>query len=393
VSGATSSGRAAGELAGAAGPPGAGGDRRGAGRRWAAAALAALLVAAGVAGAVTSGVFGGSGSPGGGAVSSGYKTSTATVKRQTLTAQATVNATLGYAGSYTVTGKGGGTLTWLPAEGKVIRQGQVLYRVDNRVPAILLYGKVPLWRTLAETVTGQDVAQLNHDLVALGYSNSADIAALGWDYFGWDTKYALQQLQAAVGMTTPAGIATGTLALGQAVFQPSAIRVGSVPASLGNPAAGAIFTASSARRIVTIKLDASQQGEVKAGDEVSITLPGGTTIPGVISSVGKVATTNSSGTTTITVDVTLKRPKAAGDLVQAPVTVTITTGSVSNVLVVPVTALLSQLPGGYAVEVVGADGTHHLVKVTTGLFDDAAGLVQVSGTGLSAGQRVVVPAI
>jgi multidrug efflux pump subunit AcrA (membrane-fusion protein) len=388
VSGAVSSGRAAGELAGAAGPPGAGGDRRGAGRRWAAAALAALLVAAGVAGAVISGVFGDSGSPGGGAASSGYKTSTATVKRQTLTSQATVNATLGYAGSYTVTGKGGGTLTWLPAEGRVIRQGQVLYRVDNRVPVYLLYGKVPAWRALAAGMTGQDVAQLNHDLVRLGYASSADIAALGWDYFGWDTRYALQQLQAALGITNP----TGTLPLGQAVFQPSAIRVNTVPASLGNPASGPILTASSARRAVTINLDASEQDEVTPGDEVSITLPDGTNTPGVISSVGKVASTSSSGATTVTVQVRLRQPKAAGDLDQAPVTVTITTVSVSNVLVVPVDALLAQPPGGYAVEVTGPGG-HHLVTVTTGLFDDDAGLVQVSGAGLAAGQHVVVPAI
>jgi hypothetical protein len=32
-----------------------------------------------------------------------------------------------------------------------------------------------------------------------------------------------------------------------------------------------------------------------------------------------------------------------------------------------------------------------LVAVTPGLFDDAEGLVQVSGSGLSAGEHVVVP--
>ena len=72
---------------------------------------------------------------------------------------------------------------------------------------------------------------------------------------------------------------------------------------------------------------------------------------------------------------------------------TITTGSVANALVVPVDALLALTGGGYAVEVAGADGAHHLVPVTLGLFDDADGLVQVSGSGLSAGQRVVVPAL
>jgi HlyD family secretion protein len=358
--------------------------------RWALVALVLVLVAAGVVAAVVAGVFSGSDSPTAGA-GGGYGTATATVRRQTLTSQTTMNATLEYAGSYTVTGKGAGTLTWLPAEGKVIGQGGVLYRVDNQVPVILLYGKVPLWRTLAAGLAGQDVAQLNHDLVKLGYASRADVAALGWDYFGWDTQYALQRLQTAVGMTTAAGTITGTLALGQAVFEPSAVRVTTISASLGNPASGAIFTATSARRIVTIKLDASQQAEVKAGDTVSITLPDGASTPGVIASVGTVATTSSSGTSTIPVSVALKHPKTARHWSQAPVTVTITTGSMRNVLVVPVNALLAQPSGGYAVEMADAGG-HHLVKVSTGLFDDAAGLVQVSGPALAAGQHVVVPA-
>ena len=90
--------------------------------------------------------------------------------------------------------------------------------------------------------------------------------------------------------------------------------------------------------------------------------------------------------------VSLTHPKAAGKLNQAPVTVTVTTGSVSDALTVPVDALLARPHGGYAVEVVSG-GRHHLVTVTPGVFDDAAGLVAVSGAGLSPGQRVVVPGI
>jgi hypothetical protein len=60
-------------------------------------------------------------------------------------------------------------------------------------------------------------------------------------------------------------------------------------------------------------------------------------------------------------------------------------------LIIPVNALLALAGGGYAVETVDARGVHHLVAVTTGLFDDADGLVQVSGA-LSPGDRVVVPA-
>jgi multidrug efflux pump subunit AcrA (membrane-fusion protein) len=73
------------------------------------------------------------------------------------------------------------------------------------------------------------------------------------------------------------------------------------------------------------------------------------------------------------------------------VTVTIAVGRVFNVLTVPVDALLAQTGGGYAVEVTGPGG-HHLVMVTPGLFDDAAGLVQVTGS-LTSGQHVVVPGI
>ena len=90
--------------------------------------------------------------------------------------------------------------------------------------------------------------------------------------------------------------------------------------------------------------------------------------------------------------VSLTDPKAAGSLNQAPVEVTITTGSVPNALIVPVDALLA-VPSGYVVEVIAAGGGTGWCAVTPGVFDDAAGTVQVTGAGLAAGQRVVVPAI
>ena len=90
--------------------------------------------------------------------------------------------------------------------------------------------------------------------------------------------------------------------------------------------------------------------------------------------------------------VTLTDPSAAGSLDQAPVTVNITTDTVSSALVVPVGALLAQSSGGYAVEVAGAGNTRRLVPVTVGIFDDTDGLVQVTGA-LTPGEQVVVPSI
>ena len=352
-------------------------------RRMLLTAAAAGVAAAGVAIAVTA-PFGGT-APGQGAAGNTASTSLAAIARQLLQSQTSVNATLGYAGSYNVAGHGSGTITWLPAAGQVIRHGQVLYRIDNGSPVFLLYGQVPAWRALSEGVRGADVGQLNRDLVALGYANRADVAAVGWNHFSWETKYALQKLQAHLGAKQ-----TGTLPLGQAVFLPSAIRVTAVSASLGGPASGTVLQASSTRRVVTIALDTAQQAEVKAGDRVTITLPNGQTTPGVVSSVGKVATGGS--TPTVTVLVTPTDPAATGTLDQAPVHVSITTASVKNALVVPVNALMARASGGYAVEEISAGGRHHLVPVTLGLFDDAAGLVQVNGPGLAAGQHVVVPA-
>jgi multidrug efflux pump subunit AcrA (membrane-fusion protein) len=312
------------------------------------------------------------------------------VTRQDLSATTPVTATLGYAGSYTVRGAGGGTLTWLPLAGQVIRQGQVLYETGNGSPVVLLHGSVPAWRALDEGVTGADVSQLNHDLVKLGYAGRADIVALGWDYYSWETAYGVQRLEEHLGVSSP----PGSLSLGQVAFEPATLRAATVTGSLGGPASGPVLTATSDRHVVTIPLDASQQSEVKAGDAVSITLPDGTTTPGVVFSVGTVATTSGSGgspATTIPVQVTLTDPKAAGTLDQAPVTVHITTASVKNVLTVPVGALLARSPGGYVVEVAGPGHTRRYVPVRPGIFDDTSGLVQVTGA-LAPGQRVVVPA-
>lgn len=358
------------------------------GGRWVALGLV-VAMAAGAVWAWRAGVFfpvsSGSGQQGAPAPA------TRPVTRQDISATTPVTATLGYAASYQVTGQGSGTLTWVPSAGAVIGQGQVLYKTDNGTPVALLYGSVPAWRDLSEGLTGQDVSQLNHDLVALGDADRADIVAEGWDYYSWETAAGVENLETHLGVSSP----SGNLTLGQVVFKPEALRVSQVTGSLGGQASGPVLSATSDRHVVTINLDASQQSQVKAGDAVSVTLPDGATSPGVISSVGTVAstTTGSGGstTTTIPVQVELAHPDAAGTLDQAPVTVNITTSTAKDALVVPVGALLAQSSGGYAVEVAGTGNTRHLVPVSVGLTDDADGLAQVTGA-LTPGQRVVVPA-
>jgi hypothetical protein len=348
---------------------------------------------------VVSGVFDG-GSPRSESGDNGSATSLATVARRSLSEQTQVNGTLGYAGSYTIIGLAPGVVTWLPAVGQVIRQGQVLYWVDG-APVVLLYGSTPAYRALAKgatasDVTGKDVAELNHDLVALGYIRKSDVDS-AWDEFNWATKAGVKTLQKHLAVDH-----SGKLSLGDVVFLPTAARVTTLPANLGGQASGPVMTATSTTPAVNVALDVGLQSEVNKGDKVTITLPDGSTTPGTVAAVGKVATVPSSGSDgsggpggsgsgpTVPVHISLTHPLAGGSLDQAPVEVAITERTADNVLAVPVTALLARSDGGYALEVVAGDNTHHLVPVTPGLFDDASGMVQVSGPGLAAGQRVVV---
>jgi hypothetical protein len=286
----------------------------------------------------------------------------------------------------------GSTFTALPSVGKIIARGQSLYGIGGE-PVLLLYGSTPPTRAfIAGMSPGRDVAELNANLDALGYGQ-----AITGDQFTAATAAAIRALQSARGASV-----TGELLLGAVVFHAGPVRVTSVTPTVGSTVVpGPVLAITSTARQVEVALDASEQGSVEVGDRVSITLPDNQTTPGKISYVSSVATTPSSegpggggeeeSSPTVEVDITPTDAAATGHLDQAPVNVEITTESVMAVLAVPVDALLALAGGGYAVEV--AEGrVHRLAAVSVGLFDDAEGVVQVSGPGLSAGQRVVVPA-
>jgi multidrug efflux pump subunit AcrA (membrane-fusion protein) len=236
---------------------------------------------------------------------------------------------------------------------------------------------------LSETVYGQT-------------STFTKLPSVGQVISRGQTLYAISGRPVVLQYGSPA---TRRLPLGSVVFESGPVRVTSVTPTVGQTVMpGPVLAITSTARQVKVALDASQQGSVKVGDQVTITLPDNQSTPGKITYVSSVATTPSSGgkggeeesAPTVEVQATPTDPAATGHLDQAPVNVEITTEHVENVLAVPVDALLALAGGGYAVEV--AEGrVHRLEAVTVGLFDDAEGVVQVSGQGLSAGQRVVVP--
>jgi Putative peptidoglycan binding domain len=317
----------------------------------------------------------------------------------------------------------GTTYTALPSVSDVIKEDQSVYSVSNE-PVPLLYGSVAAYRAFSVGMSdGADVGELTADLIVLGYGAGLTQS----NHYSSATAAAVERWQSALGLS-----ATGEILLGAVVFEPGPIRVTAVTPSVGSAVGGgggggassgggggaAVLTATSTTPVVTVDLDVSQEYLVKPGDAVSIVLPNGTSsVGGHIETVGDVATcpsgtgtgsgtgaqsgsssastsTCSSGGSgsnsgpTVPVTITLDSTPQLATLDEAPVNVNITTQTAGHVLAVPVNALLALAGGGYGVDVVTGK-TSHLTGVTTGLYSDT--LVQVSGSGLTAGTLVEVP--
>jgi peptidoglycan hydrolase-like protein with peptidoglycan-binding domain len=370
--------------------------------------VVAGLVAGGIA-AVTAGGTTNNAAPrseGGGAVA------TAAVTRTTLATVVQVGGSIGYSGSYVVAAVAGasGTFTWLPALGQVIREGQRVYAVNDE-PVPLLYGPIAAYRAFQPGMSdGADVAELTHDLIALGYGSGLTNS----HHYSAATAAAVARWQRALGLP-----ATGKLGLDGVVIEPGPIRVTSLTAAVGGSVGGSggtLLTATGTTPIVSVDLHVSEEYLVKPGDAVTVVLPdGNSTVGGHITTVGTVATcpggggvgqggagggaagsspcesggSGSSSTPTVPVTVTLDRTPPGTALDQAPVNVNVTTRRAKDVLAVPINALLALAGSGYGVQVVTGTTTR-LVGVTTGLYSDTK--VQISGSGITAGTRVVVPA-
>ena len=306
----------------------------------------------------------------------------------------------------------GGSYTSLPKVGDLISEDQPVYAV-NGVKVPLLYGSLAAYRPFYVGMSdGTDVGQLTHDLIALGYGGGLTPS----NHYSTATATAVERWQTALGLPV-----TGQILLGQAVFEPGPIRVTTVTPAVGASAGGGgsgssggstVLTATSTTPTVTVDLEVSQEYLVKPGDAVTVVLPDGTTtVGGRVERVGNVATcpggsgsgtgsdvadqspcsssgSNNNSTPTVTVTVTLDSTPPGATLDQAPVNVDITTDRADNVLAVPVNALLALAGGGFGVDVVTGNTTH-LVGVTTGLYSNT--LVQISGSGLTAGTLVEVP--
>jgi peptidoglycan hydrolase-like protein with peptidoglycan-binding domain len=341
-------------------------------RRWAVAATGAVVVltAAGAA-AVTFD------RQAGGTPPADVPPATTTVRRQTLATEVSLDGTLGYGDPAPLSSQAGGTVTWLPQAGATVRRGGTLLRADNR-RVVLLYGTLPLYRTLQPGTDGPDVAALERNLDALGY-----------DGFTVDDEYTSATASAVRRFQDDLGVPeTGRVEASWAVVADGAIRVAELKSRVGAPGTGEVFTYTGTRRQVTLDVAADDAGWAKRGAKVTVALPDGRSSAGTVAAVGTVATGKEGEDATIAVTVALKDQRATGTLDQAPVEVTYVGEQRRNVLAVPVAALLALAEGGYGLEVVEG-GRSRYVAVKVGMFAD--GQVEVSGDGIAEGTTVGVP--
>jgi peptidoglycan hydrolase-like protein with peptidoglycan-binding domain len=317
-------------------------------------------------------------------------TGSATVTRADLATTTQVPGTIGYTGTYAVYwAGGGGTVTWLPAPGRLITRGRRVVTVDDRAVR-LFYSDRPAWRPLNLGVSaGPDVRAVERNLLALGHATATNLTVD--DRFTRATAAALRRWQRATGQSV-----TGRLELGAVTFQPGPLRVTAVDAKVGGPAGGLLLTGTSPTVAVTLAVPVDQTHLVHRGDAVTVTLPDGDTVPGRLTALSTVASAPSQtdlgrgdSLPSVSATVTLGRQLTAAALDQAPVQVNVVEESVTGVLTVPITALVALAGGGYGVYLLDEAG-RRLVGVNPGLFSDT--LVQIDGDGLREGMTVEVPA-
>lgn len=311
-------------------------------------------------------------------------TATAEVEQGTLEGSTSARGTLGYGPQRDLDPALEGILTWLPDTGATVTLGSPLYAVNNdRV--YLMHGQTPAWRSFeTDMPSGPDVLQLEQSLSALGFFGDEPD-----EVFDWVTRESIKEWQAATGQKR-----TGTIALGEIVFEAGNVRVSGTPVATGSPAAKGtpVLQVTDLGQQVQVDLGLADQRLAVVGAAVEIELPGGETTTGTVQSV-EVPTERKDAQdekkTVIPVTISLDDPEATGDVQQASVTVQFPSERRENVLSVPVGALLALPDGAFGVERVEKDGTTTRVPVETGLF--AGGRVEISGDGIAAGDTVTVP--
>jgi peptidoglycan hydrolase-like protein with peptidoglycan-binding domain len=353
---------------------------------------------------------------------------------------------LGYGTPTDIVGDGG-VVTAIPDPGAVISSGESLYGHDGQ-PAFLLRGGTPLWRVLKLGDRGRDVVALRAALTAAGYDagkpdkdiyDTALTKAVGRFYTdrGYPepaatdaTADARKEADEALGAakaelatakaawanaksgTTPgdteaesAAVTAARQKLGRAqeardaayanqvgpadfvLVEQDALRVDTVHAVVGQHADGPVLSWTPNSVKAFAELTAAQSTSLATGTATTVRLPDNTEVPGTITAILPAETGKGGEKVPPRAQIELQDPAAGASL--GSVRITVPGETVSDALIVPVTALLALAEGGYAVQVASPSNELRLVPVTLGLIADTR--AQVVSDALKAGDKVVIP--
>lgn len=285
---------------------------------------------------------------------------------------------IGHGDSWSAAIEPQGVVTKTHPTGTTVQHGEPLIWVGNR-PVHLAEGDTPMYRTLTfqrgadkKYMNGEDVRQLQEFLIAAGFDDKERLEADG--IFGIGTKRAVKAWQKENGLEQ-----TGSIDRSQLMFHPTDLRIES------EPQIGANFnelTVTGAEQKVTASFDTKSRGFLSEGATVSLDMGDAGIIDGTITEVESKVSQEGSRSLSVSI-----RPNSPIPSDVERVTITVTREVASDVLLIPVRAILALAGGGYAVELDGPSGPT-LTRVELGeVVDDVA---EISGE-FAEGDDVVIP--
>lgn len=288
--------------------------------------------------------------------------------------------------------------------GDSVVSGKLLLEISGR-PVFALPGALPAYRDLRAGLHGDDVAQLQHALAAVGHGRGSD--RLG--AFGPGTQHAVTAFYAAVGYEPVEAAAKSDPAAkvpapgGPSVPASEVVYLGAFPARVetvaavvGTAPSDKLLTISAGALVVNGSVAAYEKGLIRAGQKVQlfseITGAHATGTVAAITVAPQSTAPDAAASSTPKYVVRVKPDRAlpaswAGQDVRLNIAAASSGG---KVLVVPSSAISSGADGRTTVSVTVAGGSARRVEVRTGMSGD--GFVQVtpaSGT-LTAGEHVIV---
>lgn len=288
-----------------------------------------------------------------------------------------------------------GTLTSVIGLDAQVSPSTVLYELDE-TPTVALIGDVPAWRTMTVDDVGSDVAQLESNLVALGYDPDGLLSVD--DTFTSYTATVVERWQEDLGVE-----ATGAVEWGSVVFVPTDTKVSDVAgavgqsinasasgSSTGSVAGSSVLTVSTTEREVVFVVPADQAATIDVGTEVAARLPDRSSVTATVveltpAELGtwEARAALSVGEASDTSDGTVL---PSGESV--PLTVSWSYEIASDATTVRANALTRHDDGSYALEVVADDGSTSFVPVGIGAASGST--IEIIGD-LPPGTAIITP--